>query len=194
MKFVISQCATFGMGLRFKLLCFFFLAALLQPTLSSFHYNVRRKFADGNLTDYAVSSRVHGGTDAFEGQFRYMVLLLVSQNMNLSSPTLTCSASLIDDRWVLTAAHCVVWKLNPSAIIAVAGKADLRLYYLTRMATAFDLPVPEELGVQERRVQEIFIHPDYNSRNNENDVALLYLDRSFVIGEQVRTVQISPGI
>lgn len=66
-----------------------------------------------------ASNRIYGGTEASLGQFPYMVSLRAFRN---ESSRHVCGGSLITDRFVLTAAHCIVaeW-LSPSKFQIVVG-------------------------------------------------------------------------
>lgn len=46
------------------------------------------------------SGRIVGGADATPGQFPYQVSLRIKDSH-------TCGGSIIDNQWILTAAHCV---------------------------------------------------------------------------------------
>lgn len=48
-----------------------------------------------------TKGRIVGGYTAEEGQFPYMASLRLPQNFH------TCGGSILDEYWILTAAHCV---------------------------------------------------------------------------------------
>lgn len=84
----------------------------------------------------------------------------------------SCGASLIDQRWVLTAAHCV----------QDAKPADLGLRIGSPDRTK---------GGTEAGVAKIVVHPDYAKRNPNGDLALLELDRA--VPEKPVTIADSSG-
>lgn len=51
----------------------------------------------------AVPGRIVGGSDAEPGQFPYQVSL---RNQHSH----TCGGSILNENWILTAAHCVVYE------------------------------------------------------------------------------------
>uniref|UniRef100_A0A182QCJ2 Peptidase S1 domain-containing protein n=1 Tax=Anopheles farauti TaxID=69004 RepID=A0A182QCJ2_9DIPT len=108
-------------------------------------------------------ARIVGGSVAAEGQFPHQVALLRSN-------ALTCGGSLIDSRWVLTAAHCVYnggTLIPATAITVLAGSVSL---------TA---------GVR-RAVARIIPHERYG--NFQNDVALLQLQQSLPTSAYIRPI------
>ncbi|XP_052892352.1 serine protease SP24D-like [Anopheles moucheti] len=114
---------------------------------------------------FYVGARIVGGSVAAEGQFPHQVALLRSN-------ALTCGGSLIDSRWVLTAAHCVYngGALVPaSAIVVLAGSVSL------------------SSGVR-RAVARVIPHERYG--NFQNDVALLQLQQSLPSSTYIRPISL----
>ncbi|GAA4856883.1 serine protease [Saccharopolyspora cebuensis] len=92
-----------------------------------------------------------GGHDATE-QYDWMASLQQSGQHS-------CGGSLIDERWVLTAAHCVDGA-DPAALGLRIGSPD------------------HTTGGTEAGVATVVVHPDYATGAPSGDIALLELDRA----------------
>lgn len=104
------------------------------------------------------STKILGGIESNPGDWPWMVALMTSNEPDMYE-ALFCGGVLIDDTWVLTAAHCVKGKTAGAVDVAV-GVFDLGNFSGNRIA-----------------VKNIRIHPDYNTTTNHNDIALLELNQ-----------------
>uniref|UniRef100_A0A8C9ESP9 Uncharacterized protein n=1 Tax=Pavo cristatus TaxID=9049 RepID=A0A8C9ESP9_PAVCR len=103
--------------------------------------------------------RITGGTLCHRGQCPWQVLIRDSKDIGF------CGGSLINSRWVITAAHCL----------------DLvRPHHVT--IGDFD-KYQRELKEQKIGVERSWTHPHYDSNNYDGDIALLYLSSEVVFNE-----------
>lgn len=94
--------------------------SLVRATFESNHLSVEdaRTLAEESPLS---PSRIVGGYPASPNQFPHQVALL-------RSGSLTCGGSLITDKWVLTAAHCIYngnQVISPSLLSVLAGTIHL---------------------------------------------------------------------
>jgi hypothetical protein len=123
---------------------------------------------DGSCSPFgevvATDTDLYGGQEAVPGNWPCMVAIVRAKVKPYDGQF--CGGSLIAARWVLTAAHCVA-DTSPAGIEVVLG-----MHWLAS-------------GGQERLpVQQILLHPSYDTDTNEADLALLFLARP----STVRTV------
>ena len=118
--------------------------------------------------------RIVGGSDAPAGQFPHQISLQTSSGFHF------CGGSVIASDWILTAAHCVDGE-RPSALRVESGIVRL-----------------SEHGDKDT-VAEIVVHPDYDPRTQDHDVALLRLSGSTsappvaLVGPEAETDVAAPG-
>lgn len=116
-------------------------------------------------TDNNISTRVVGGTDSVEGDWPSMVYITAGDYQ--------CGGTLIDERTVLTAAHCLydgAYQTNANRISVVVNAYDLSA-------------IGSELSIK-----RTYIHDNYDPSNSasSNDIALLRLSSSLTNTDAVK--------
>ncbi|XP_054681148.1 coagulation factor XI-like isoform X1 [Grus americana] len=106
----------------------------------------------------AKNIRIVGGTDSFPGEWPWQVSL----HVKLSRQRHLCGGSIISNRWILTAAHCVMSLENPNIWRVYAG-------ILKQSEMNEDTPF--------FKVEEIIVHPQYKYAQTGYDIALMKLDK-----------------
>jgi secreted trypsin-like serine protease len=100
-----------------------------------------------------VDRRIVGGEKADIKDHPWQVAL----DIQISGKTYLCGGSIIADRWVLTAAHCLTESMRPREVRVKAGVTDY---------------VHEGIWSD---VKKIVVHADYNPKTHEHDLALIKL-------------------
>lgn len=107
-----------------------------------------------------VGNHIFNGVEARNGEFPHMAAL--GYPSKREDNVFRCGASLISDRFLLTAAHC----LSPEKpIFARLGVVEI-LHYDPN-------DPPADIGIA-----ETILHPNYTGRPLKNDIALLRLNRT----------------
>lgn len=118
--------------------------------------------------------KIIGGEKAPAGAFPWQVSLGVSWITNPEYAHF-CGGSVYNDRWIVTAAHCLR-NTDPSQVIITAGTNRL---------------VP---GSTRRNVKRIILHKNYVQATFDNDIALMELLDPLPLGDKIRPVApLSPG-
>jgi secreted trypsin-like serine protease len=111
--------------------------------------------------DAEVSYRIVGGEPAQSGAWPWQVVMYMrgsNGGMNMR-----CGASLIDSKWVLTAAHCV-------------GSQSPQDYQFVEGTNSISNPLDEKAASGKiLKVSRLIPHEAYNATTQENDIAVFEL-------------------
>ncbi|MEA2985809.1 MAG: hypothetical protein QOD94_2063 [Alphaproteobacteria bacterium] len=114
--------------------------------------------------------KIVGGVPADEGEYPYQASLLISW---ISDPTGAhfCGASVLNERWVLTASHCLDGLAIEDFHVA-AGANHL------------------EQGILRINAQRKIMHKQYNSGTTDNDIALVELRDPLPLGPKIQPISL----
>jgi len=114
-------------------------------------------------------TRIVGGTNARPGDWPWQASVHYSWSPGINRQW--CGGTLIDEEWVLSAAHCFDDK-NVRRYWFKLGEHDLRV---------------DSTSEQTRRAKEIHVHPQYNTKTSDYDLALIKLESKVQLNDRVRT-------
>lgn len=118
------------------------------------------------LTFSGLSNRIIGGDEAKHGQFPHQVSLrrkLTKQHF--------CGASILSERFILTAAHCSRGLYGiPANVIAVVGAWDIK-----NDGKAFG-------------IKRIVSHPSFNLDELVNDIAMLITEHEIPFSDFIKPI------
>ncbi|XP_041098456.1 ST14 transmembrane serine protease matriptase a, partial [Polyodon spathula] len=106
------------------------------------------------------TSRIVGGQNAEEGEWPWQV------SLHVKGAGHTCGASVISNRWLVTAAHCVQDDAKVKYSQASVWEAYMGLHAQGQLG---------KLTVKSN-IKRIVPHPNYNTYTFDNDIALMELD------------------
>ncbi|XP_070534296.1 low-density lipoprotein receptor-related protein 2-like isoform X2 [Ptychodera flava] len=122
----------------------------------------------------SVRNRIVGGENAIDGHWPWMV----SIHNNLYG-THWCGGVIIDNEWIMTAAHC----------LSVSGK-PLRPEELDILLGIVRL----EYNSRKLKASEVHIHPDFGElRSFENDIGLIRLAKPLRFDDDIRPACLPPA-
>ncbi|XP_003701884.2 proclotting enzyme [Megachile rotundata] len=118
--------------------------------------------------------RIVGGQNADPGEWPWIAALFNAGRQ-------FCGGSLIDDKHILTAAHCV------------ANMNSWDVARLTVRLGDYNIKTNTEIRHIERRVKRVVRHRGFNARTLYNDIALLTLNEPVPFTDQIRPICLPSG-
>lgn len=118
-------------------------------------------------------TRIIGGTSARRNAWPWYALLMIRRRNQRRDPE--CGGTLISNRFVLTAAHCVLKQ---------AKQATIRASSVTVRLGEHDLKLTGD-GEIDVGVERIIVHPNFQPKTFKNDIALIKLDRKIVFNDTI---------
>lgn len=107
-------------------------------------------------------NRIVGGQNADVGEWPWQV------SLHFKSDGHVCGASIISNKWLLSAAHCFIQPNAPD----YKETSNWRTFSGLR-----DQHSPDRSAIQERTLKTIITHPNYNQMSYDYDISLLELSQ-----------------
>lgn len=124
------------------------------------------------LEQAAITPYIIGGIDSNMADFPYYARLVATDFS--TTATDFCGGSILNDQYILTAAHCVTYEGTTDPYVD-----EIKLMGVITNNGSMEYVIHEDT----HKVSEIIVHPDYNVSNFANDIALVKLETAMTAGD-----------
>lgn len=118
-------------------------------------------------TNTFVDSKIYGGEIVESGKWQSVVAFAKIKSSGELKESF-CTGTLIDDKTILTAAHC--FSRNP-------------LYY--KRSTVVSRDNVDQENPRTRRISNILLHPKYTGKDSPYDFALVKVEKAFEVDKEI---------
>ncbi|XP_060107170.1 suppressor of tumorigenicity 14 protein [Heteronotia binoei] len=122
---------------------------------------------------FSKKSRIVGGTNSEEGEWPWQI------SMQTKSSGHVCGASLISQRWLVSAAHC----FNDPKVPSLSETKTWTIYM-----GLLDQQNKDSPNVQKRGLKRIIVHPYFNDFIYDNDISVAELDSPVTFTKYVQPI------
>lgn len=135
------------------------------------------------------AQRLIGATVAAIDEFPWMALIRYKDDKNVDVG-FKCGGTLINNRYVMTAAHCILTDPQPLTLTGVRlGEWKLSTVEdCVQHVAIYNCADP----VVDRLVEEQIPHPYFNSKTGNNDLGLLRMDKDVAYTDFIRPICLPP--
>lgn len=151
---------------------------------SNSEFSVGKLIPNRSVCGLENSNRIYGGEQTSIEEFPWMVLLgYISNGSNEIS--FKCGGSIINNRYVLTAAHCI--RVNPAIGISL-HLVRLGEWNVTSDEDCYSLGIECADPIIDLHIEKKIPHPLYSTRTGENDIGLLRLKKNVQYSEYIKPI------
>lgn len=135
-----------------------------------------------------VTDRIFNGNETKVMAYPWMAILQYNQNGNIVG---NCAGSLINNRYVLTAAHCIKTRSEiplHSVILGEHTKNQAEDCNVFRDNAGNELERECAGPIEEFGIESTELHEDYNRPKFSNDIGLIRLNRDVIMKDHIQPI------
>lgn len=148
-------------------------AAFIIPDGQNVGLKNTQRIRNGLALNEEISSRVLGGKEAKPHSAPYIIS--IQEVSSTEKRTHICGGVIINENWILTAAHCLQSQSQIKNLIVVAGAHNIDT---------------KENTIQTRKIDYYKNHDLYNGGINPYDIALIYVKEKLQFNSYVNQIKL----